>query len=85
MVHEKSILSGIRRKYLLAYIQSICISSKDETFFFGPGWEIELQTEQAKTTGIVHLTQTLVLFRGEKAIIDPIIYKFRMEFLSAGG
>ncbi|UYP48123.1 hypothetical protein NEF87_004408 [Candidatus Lokiarchaeum ossiferum] len=85
MVHEKSILSGIRRKYLLAYIQSLCENSKDDTFFFGPGWEIEVQEEQAKSTGIVNLTKTLVIFRGDSTIIDPIMYRFRMEFLSAGG
>ena len=85
MVQVKSILSGIRRKYLLAYIQSICEISRDETFFFGPGWEIELLPEQTKSAGIVQLTQTLVKFRGEETVIDPIMYKFRMEFLSAGG
>ena len=85
MVHEKIIISGIRRKYLLVYIQSIGEQSKDENIFFGPGWEIELQAEQSKSAGIVQLTKTLVIFRGDPTIIDPIMFRFRMEFLSAGG
>ena len=85
MIVEKFILSGIRRKYLQTYLESICESSKEGKKFLGEGWEIELHAEKKKKAGIVQLTQTQIFFRGELATIDPIIYKFRMEFLSAGG
>ncbi len=85
MISEKSILSGIRRKYLLTYLQSICTTTKNDRYFFGEGWEIELLPEVPRNSGSITLTQTHVIFRGTLEIIDPIIYHFRMEFLSAGG
>ena len=85
MIVEKVIVSGIRRKYLQTYLASICESSKKDHFFFGKGWEIELQSEKKKGVGIILLTTTQVIFRGEPDILDPIMYRFRMEFLSAGG
>jgi hypothetical protein len=85
MSYQQTIISAAKRIDILEYFTKFCISKDFENKFRFPmdAW-VEVQNSRPNPIApmIIH---TPVIFHGPEEIVQDLIEKFRMRFLTAGG
>ena len=82
---EYTIISGIPRKKIEEYFNSICKYSMNENIFLGNEWEIEITEEHTLKIGSLKLPKVTILFKANSERLKELVNDFRLKFLSAGG
>lgn len=76
---------GIPRKELVDYFISIGGQYIGEGIYIGDKWQVKIGKESFCYMGSMKIKSTELIFYVEEEIIDEILYKFRLKFLSVGG
>lgn len=79
------IISGIELKEMIEYFRLISEGQRDEYFFEGDGWTVELIPLPKSTNQRLNIPRTRVLFSGNETVCQDIIKKYRHKFLRGGG
>ncbi|WP_432664017.1 hypothetical protein R9X47_26070 [Wukongibacter baidiensis] len=82
---EKKLISGINRVYIIEYFISICSSYDNQGNFKGANWEVEVAKEEYRKLGSIELPSTQIVFRANEDLVNQMVDRFRIKFLSAGG
>ncbi len=85
--HKIVIDSGIPIKYIQAYLDTIAVNSSP-LHYKGDDWEVILipkSSDGPNNKSSINIPRTDMYFLGEKDIIEEVVRKYRLEFLSAGG
>jgi hypothetical protein len=85
ILHRTFEMRGMHRDDLIEYF--ISLNGKNVGFgkFIGEKWEVEVCEEDTIAIGSLNLPTTTVVFSCEEELFEPMIYAFRLKFLSAGG
>ncbi len=78
-------MRGMRRQEIVDYFKSLDNTVYEKDSFCGDGWRVEIGEEIIIGMRVFQVPSTTLIFSGDKEILDKIIYKFRLRFLTAGG
>lgn len=78
-------MRGMKRIELINYFISIGGKDMGGGKYAGQGWQVEISNENLVTLGSLKFPATIVTLRCRKDLSEPMLYAFRLRFLSAGG
>ncbi len=84
-VEKRLEMRGMRRSEIINYFTALYEKNISKGKFIGQNWQVEINKEKFITIGSLNIPTTIVIFRGSKEDLGPVISAFRMKFLSAGG
>jgi hypothetical protein len=76
---------GTPREELMDYFISIGGKHIEEGIYIGDKWQVKIGKESFCHMGSMKIKSIELIFYVEEEIIDEMLYKFRLKFLSAGG
>jgi hypothetical protein len=76
---------GISVRLALHYMESIGGEVTGERSAAGEGWTAELSTNEVSIGPSIEVTEVIVAFEGEEAVLDEIVPKFAQKAFRAGG
>lgn len=88
---EDSVLSetrafrGVTLEQAMTYLETLGGERTGETAVEGDGWRAELAVRKVPVGPSYRLTEVAITWTGERAIVEPIVFRFRLKTFRAPG
>ena len=85
VLRETRRFRGLTLEQAIGYLENLGGTRRGETAIEGDGWQAELSTRKVPVGPSYRLTEVAVTWTGERDVLEPVIFQFRLKAFRAPG
>ena len=84
-LRETRAFRGLTLEQAIGYLENLGGNRSGETDVEGDGWQAQLSTRKVPVGPSYRLTEVTVTWTGERDVLEPVIFEFRLKAFRAPG